>query len=193
MNYLAHCYLSCSEEDILIGNIITDFMSKKEESNYSDKVLEGIHLHRQIDTYTDKHPASLELKGLLRKRHGKYASVVVDLVWDHFLCLNWDHFSGSPISDFCQEIYPILLKRKSELPPKFSNKIESMVANNFLMSYATDRGMLKSLQWMDNRVNFKSNFVGAISDVEENREVIQGLFMAFFPDLIAFVEGECGC
>ena len=178
---------------MLIGNIITDFMSKKEESNYSGKVLEGINLHRQIDTYTDKHPASLQLRKLLRKRHGKYASVVVDLIWDYFLCINWDHFSGTKLEDFCQDIYPVLLKRKSELPPKFASKVDDMVANNFLMSYATEKGALKSLQWMDNRVNFKSDFVGAILDIEENYALIQDLFMTFFTDLIGFVEGECGC
>ena len=126
MNYLAHCYLSCSQEDILIGNFMTDFLKKKEEANYSGKVLEGIHLHRSIDTFTDAHPASLELRALLRPRHGKYAPVVVDLIWDYFLCLNWDKFSGTTLTDFNKDMYEILLKRKDELPEKLNKRIDKI-------------------------------------------------------------------
>lgn len=193
MNYLAHCFLSCSDEDLMMGNIITDFMKKKEEKNYTGKVLEGIRLHRQIDTYTDSHSASLDLRKMLRKRHGKYASVVVDLVWDYMLCTNWDHYSDTDIHSFAQPIYEILLKRKVELPASFNKKIEAMVQDDFLLSYSTTEKMRKSLQWMDQRVNFPSDFEGAIIDVRENYGQIEDLFNQFFPDLISFVELNCKC
>jgi len=60
MNYLAHCYLSGKNEDLLLGNFMTDFLQKKEERNYKDIVLLGIQLHRAIDTFTDQHPATLD-------------------------------------------------------------------------------------------------------------------------------------
>ena len=193
MNYLAHCYLSCSEEDILIGNFMTDFLKKKEESNYTGRVLDGIQLHRSIDTFTDKHPASLELRALLRKRHGKYASVVVDLIWDYYLSTNWDKFSAKPLPDFNQNIYEILTKRKDELPEKLNQKIDKMINNDFLMAYASETNMLHSLQWMDKRVNFKSAFHEAIIDVKENKDLFQKLFMEFFPELISHSETHCQC
>jgi len=193
MNYLAHCYLSCSDEDLFLGNLMTDFLRKSEEGNYEGKVLEGIQLHRAIDTFTDKHPASLELRDMLRKRHDKYASVVVDLIWDRMLCINWLHFSGESIREFITPLYGILEKRKDELPAKFESRIDKMLQGDFLMAYANDDNMLKSLQWMDNRVNFPSNFVGAMDDLKENRDQIQKLFMQFFPALIAEVDTICDC
>jgi acyl carrier protein phosphodiesterase len=193
MNYLAHCFLSCSDEDLLLGNIITDFMRKKEEQNYSGRVLEGIHLHRKIDEYTDSHNASLSLRTLLRKRHGKYASVVVDLVWDHMLCQHWSDYSGSTLDNFAAPIYEILLRRKSELPTAFQTKVDSMIGNDFLLSYRDKLSMQSSLEWMDRRVNFPSDFVGAIYDVEENYKYIEELFSQFFPDLITYVDSYCSC
>lgn len=193
MNYLAHCYLSCSDEDLMIGNLITDFLKKSEVSDYSGRVLEGIDLHRKIDTFTDKHPASLELRALLRKRHGKYASVVVDLVWDYMLCQNWKDYSGTDLDAFAAPIYEIVKKRKDELPNRFASKLENMINSDFLLSYRNVDRMRSSLQWMDKRVNFPSNFVGAILDVQENEAQINEWFKSFFPDVIAFVDEQCGC
>jgi len=193
MNYLAHCYLSCSDEDLLLGNLITDFLNKSEESNYSGRVLEGIQLHREIDTYTDKHPASLELRALLRKRHGKYAPVVVDLIWDFMLCQHWKDYSGSDLDSYAAPIYEMIQKRKEELPRRFKSKLESMITANFLLSYRNEDTMRSSLQWMDRRVNFPSDFEGAILDVRENLDLITQLFKTFFADLIAFVDTKCRC
>jgi len=193
MNYLAHCYLSCSDEDLLIGNVMTDFMRKKEEVNYSGRVLEGIYLHRAIDEFTDHHPASLELRRILRKRHDKYAPVVVDLIWDRMLCLEWSKYSGSKLSDFVKPIYEVLLKRKAELPIKFRSKVENMINSNFLLAYSTEESMLSSLRWMDNRVKFPSMFQEAVLDIKENEQRILNLFNVFFPDLIAKVDAICNC
>ncbi len=193
MNYLAHCYLSCTDEDLMLGNVITDFMRKKEEKNYSGRVLEGIQLHRKIDAYTDKHEASLSLRALLRPRHGKYASVVVDLVWDHMLCKYWSDYSGAELSAFAAPIYEVLLRRKAELPESFASKVDAMVASDFLLSYSTEDKMRSSLRWMDNRVNFPSDFEGAIIDIKDNHDYIADLFKQFFPDLIAYVDTYCNC
>jgi len=193
MNYLAHCYLSCSDEDLMIGNIITDFMRKKEEPLYNGRVLEGILLHRQIDNYTDRHPASLKLRKMLRPRHGKYASVVVDLVWDYMLGKNWSHYTSASKDDFVRPIYKVLLKRKEELPASFKSKIDNMVEADFLLSYSTEDRMRSSLEYMDRRVKFPSDFVGAILDIRENLDAIDQLFSEFFPDLIAFVDSYCEC
>lgn len=178
---------------MLIGNFMTDFLKKKEEGNYSGRVLDGIKLHRQIDSYTDSHPASLELRAMLRKRHGKYASVVVDLVWDYYLSTNWKLFSGSSLPDFNKGIYEILAKRKEELPIKLREKIDKMMENDFLMAYANKDNMSVSLAWMDKRVNFSSAFKDAVLDIEENHDRIDELFKRFFPDLIAHSELYCNC
>ena len=193
MNFLAHCYLSCSDEDVLIGNFITDFISKKEAETYTGGIKKGIDLHRNIDEYTDHHEASLALRKILRRRHGKYAPVVVDLVWDYFLSINWRHYSGSTLVDFNKGIYEILLRRIDELPDKLSGRISEMIKDDFLMAYATEDRMKESLAWMDNRVKFASAFHETPYDIKENYKEIETLFGQFFPDLIAYSEEVCPC
>lgn len=191
MNFLAHCLLSCSDEDIMLGNFITDFLSLKEERSYSGKVRQGILLHKEIDSFTDAHTCSLELRKMLRPRHGKYASVVVDLIWDHCLCLSWQEHGLDKLREYCQAKYIQILSRKSELPLRLKNRIDAMVADDFLMSYSDLERMRKALIWMDQRVKFRSDFEGAILDFQENQEQIMSLFQAFFPELTGSVNKQC--
>jgi acyl carrier protein phosphodiesterase len=163
---------------------MTDFLRKKEEANYTGRVLQGIQLHRVIDTFTDQHSASLELRASLRKRHGKYASVVVDLIWDYFLSKNWSEYSDEPLPTFNERMYEILLRRQAELPSRLQSRIERMVKGDFLMSYANKANMQRSLEWMDNRVNFPSSFQEATLDLEENESYFEQLFSRFFPELV---------
>lgn len=193
MNFLAHCYLSCSNEDILIGNFITDFISKKQSDTYSGDVKLGIELHRKIDAFTDTHEASLELRKMLRANHGKYAPVVVDLVWDYYLCLNWSLYSGNALPIFTSDIYKIINKNKALLPPKLESKIDGMIADDFLLAYADEKRMRRSLQWMDNRVKYPSKFYAMADDIKMNHDHFNALFKNFFPDLIAYVDLHCEC
>ncbi len=56
MNYLAHMYLSCYDEDLIVGNILVDMMQIKRLRELPDQYDRGFELHRKIDSYTDNHP-----------------------------------------------------------------------------------------------------------------------------------------
>jgi len=55
MNYLAHTFLSLGDEDILIGNFITDFINAKQARVLDERYQVGLDLHRKIDAFTDNH------------------------------------------------------------------------------------------------------------------------------------------
>ena len=63
-----------------------------------DGIEQGMHMHRAIDAFTDSHEvvamskSRFEFKGYLK-------SVVVDLLYDHFLAVHWDVFSESPLDE----------------------------------------------------------------------------------------------
>ncbi|MBK6633182.1 MAG: hypothetical protein IPG38_01660 [Chitinophagaceae bacterium] len=62
MNYLAHAYLSFNDPEILLGNMISDYIKGKKQFDYPLPVQKGIRLHRFIDQFTDTHAATHELK-----------------------------------------------------------------------------------------------------------------------------------
>ncbi len=51
MNYLAHAYLSFHDPEVLVGNMISDFVKGKKQYDYPDGIQKGIRLHRIIDLF----------------------------------------------------------------------------------------------------------------------------------------------
>ena len=85
MNYLGHLILSGTDENILFGNFLGDHVNNKTLNEYPVSVQKGIHLHREIDLYTDSHPISRELRALLFDKYRHRSRVILDMFYDHFL------------------------------------------------------------------------------------------------------------
>ena len=49
MNYLAHAFLSFDDPELLVGNMISDFVKGKQKFGYPSGIQEGIALHRAIE------------------------------------------------------------------------------------------------------------------------------------------------
>lgn len=193
MNHLAHFFLSCENDDLLIGNFIADFIRNKEVTTFSEAVQEGIFLHRKIDTFTDNHKIVRQGTQRLRQYHGKYAPVILDVLYDNILIKNWHLYSGQNLKDFTQSVYIILQERFDELPLKLQKRIPNMIASDWLYQYGTDLGLRFVFQKMDERTKFPSNFVAAVEHFNEDYKLYEKEFNLFFPDLMEFVEKECAC
>lgn len=65
MNFLAHAWLSFDVPEILAGNLISDFVKGKKKFEFASGIQKGIELHRNIDAFTDQHPATKDAKNIL--------------------------------------------------------------------------------------------------------------------------------
>lgn len=187
MNYLAHCFLSGASPEIIVGNFITDAASLKWIAKLPEPIQRGVEIHRFIDSYTDQHPSVKSVVSLLRARHGKYAPVVSDLLWDHVLAREWKKYSKIDLQVYAASCYTIFENYFEYLPPRLSNSLDKMIDDNFLYRYYEIEGLKRSLAYMDKRTSFHSRFQDAIIDLEEyNREIFDA-FNSFFPEIIVEV------
>jgi acyl carrier protein phosphodiesterase len=189
LNYLAHIYLSATP-DIMIGNFIADFVKGKSKNNYEDAIRSGIELHRAIDDFTDHHPVTSLSKHRLYPTQHKYAPVVVDMFYDHFLAKNFDEFSTTPLSVFAANAYEILLKNESLLPAKVRHFLPYMIQHNWLLSYATIEGIGRTLRGLSKRVAFKNQMHTAENDLVLGYSNFEKEFRDFFPELITFAAAK---
>ena len=183
MNYLGHIYLSDRSPKIMVGNLITDMLTLAESRQLKGDFQLGIQLHRKIDAYTDGNPHVQEVNRILQPVQGKYASVVSDILFDFLICHNWYRLTDCSFDEFCQTAYNYIMATKNTLPLKISARLESMVHHRWLHAQAHTDGLLRSLQRMDQRTRFPSNFHLALGQLLEKFELINRLFMAFLLEI----------
>lgn len=189
MNYLAHLYLSGNDEELLIGNFIADAVKGKQAANYSAGISRGIYLHRFIDSYTDRHPVVAETKARLREKYKKYAPVVADLYYDHFLASQFDTYAGEPLPNYTQRTYSLINKHLAHLPERVQYFFPYMMEQNWLLGYAEIEGISRALTGLSRRTSFESGMETAGEELRQNYRLYQQEFEAFFPELVEYVEG----
>ena len=132
MNFLGHIFLTPNDDEILLGNFIADSVKGNPEKFYSGKIVEGIRFHRAIDTFTDSHP--IVKRGVLRFREtqSKYASVVIDVIYDHILASNWNEFHGTDLESLAQSVYQRLEAQNKHFPTSVKRYFPYMQEQNWL-------------------------------------------------------------
>ncbi len=146
MNYLAHAYLSYNHPQILVGNMIADFIKGKEKFGYPVIIQKGIQLHREIDAFTDAHPTTARAKEFFRADYRLYSGPIMDIIYDHFLANDESIFTKEVLLQFTNDVYKTLETYTVRLPHRFLRMLTYMKMENWLYNYHTTYGIQKSLQ-----------------------------------------------
>lgn len=188
MNFLAHVFLSGKEDEIAIGNFIADSVPGKQYLNYPEKIQQGILLHRAIDTFTDNHPLWRQSKKLIVPQYNHYASVIIDMYYDHFLANNWNNYSSIALSDFTCNFYQLLKNNFTVLPERIQRFLPIMIKENWFMCYESIDGLAYILSQMDKRTKGKSKMSNATHELHLHYQILEADFKDFFNELQEHVE-----
>ncbi len=186
MNFLAHLYLSGDISDIKIGNFIADGVRGKQSKTFSTQIQQGILLHRAIDTFTDAHTCVDTSIARLQSTQGRFAPVVVDIFYDHFLAKNWQTYHKQPLAEYAQEFYTFVRTYWEILPQRVREVVFYMEKQDWLYNYASIKGMTKAFEGMSKRTKFASNMLTAPQDLEKDYLLFEEDFTTFFPQLVDF-------
>ena len=190
MNYLAHSYLSYQQPDLIIGNFIADSIRGNHFEGLTDGVIEGIRLHRKIDTFTDSHPIYLTSKHRFSKDFDKYSGVLMDIIYDHYLAKNFEQYSTLPLQTHADSIYDILKNNHHFLPENAKRFYGYMTERNILFHYSTLKGIETVLTHLSGRIRNRFELQLAIPILEANYQEIEEEFAIFFDDLQAFCKEQ---
>ncbi len=186
MNYLAHIYLSGDDDLVTIGNFIADGIKGKKYKDEEIDVQMGILLHRHIDTYTDAHKTVRKSTKRLHAKYGHYSGIIVDILYDHFLAKNWNNYSNVPLHEYVDNFYDSLEKYFDKLPLRIQKMMPYMIADNWLLSYASIDGISRVLEGMNRRTKNRSGMDKAVNELEAFYIEFENEFTHFFDDLIIF-------
>jgi len=184
MNMLAHTHLSGDNDLVTIGNFIADGIKGNDYKNFNTAFQIGILLHRHIDTFTDSHETVRQSTKRLHEKYGHYSGVIVDILYDHFLAKNWHLYSDVPLADYVENFYNSLETHYDLLPMVIQKMMPFMLADNWLLSYASIDGISKVLQGMNRRTKNRSGMHEAVNELELYYNEFETEFTSFFDELI---------
>jgi acyl carrier protein phosphodiesterase len=190
LNYLAHAYLSFNDPEILVGNLISDFVKGKKKFDYPPGIQSGIALHRKIDAFTDDHPVTKNAKEFFRADYRLYSGAILDVVYDHFLANDPEEFTEQSLLAFSQKTYGVLERNENFLPPRFAMMFPYMKTQNWLFNYRTRWGTAKSLGGLVRRAAYLTESDTAFRIFEEHYQLLQDHYRQFWADLKSFAAGE---
>lgn len=190
MNYLAHAYLSFGDPEILVGNLISDFIKGKKKYDYPAGIQKGISLHRAIDTFTDEHPVTKEAKEILRPAYRLYSGAFVDVLYDHFLATDVNEFTKDSLFDFSQQVYASIDRQTQWLPERFAKMFPYMKTQNWLFNYHTMWGTEKSLEGVVRRSRYLTESGTAYQLFEQHYQLFSEWYRQFWKDLLPFARGQ---
>ncbi len=188
MNYLAHLYLAEDSPESIVGNLLGDFLKGQGTEGYCDEIKKGIRLHQKVDMYTDAHPIVRESKKLINPVNRRYAGILIDVFYDHFLAKNWLSYSSVSLHRFTVKVYEILQSHQAILPDSLRRGLPHIIKIDLLRSYAEISGISFALQRLSLRLKRENNLGRAVEELTANYEYFELNFGVFFPELIDYVK-----
>jgi len=187
MNYLAHAYLSFNNSEVLLGNMICDYVKGKTQFEYTPLVQVGIRLHREIDQFTDQHPVTKKMMQLFHPHYRLYSGAFVDIVYDYFLANDRSEFEEDIVLlKFTQRTYLELELNSALFPSKFGTIFPYMISQNWLYHYQFDSGIQKSFNGLVHRAAFLKESDIAFKIFTDNKLLLQEQYNLFFPSVKKF-------
>ncbi|MBX9735164.1 MAG: ACP phosphodiesterase [Chitinophagaceae bacterium] len=187
MNYLAHAYFSFDDPDILLGNMISDYIKGNKQYTYPTAVQAGIRLHRQIDIFTDTHPATREIKKIFAPEVRLYAGAFTDVVYDHFLAIGEEKTEQEWLN-FTRRTYFLLEANSPLFPERFQKMFPYMKSQNWLYNYRFSWGIERSFEGVARRANYLQPNNACFALFEAHYKTIEAHAKPFLEDVKNFAQ-----
>jgi acyl carrier protein phosphodiesterase len=191
MNFLAHAYLSFENPQILVGNMISDFVKGAKKNDFEKDIRQGISLHREIDSYTDLHPETKKAMLYFRPLYRLYSGPIIDIIFDHFLAIELDRKEGS-LKSFTSTVYKTLDEHRESLPENFYHLLFYMKRDDWLYGYRFKEGIHRSLGGLARRAKYLNDIEPAYEIFNEHYEALSEHFSSFFPDVKHYAKQRFG-
>jgi len=194
MNYLAHAFLARATPELLTGGMLGDFVKGEWQlHDYPPDIRAGIHLHRAIDRFTDSHPAVLASRTLVSPTRRRFAGILIDVFYDHYLARHWHRFSDEPLGEFTEHVYATLWPQRENFPERLQHILPWMLDDDWLASYAEVEAVDAALRGIARRfARYPRAAVLAdgASELLDNYHALERHFHEFFPEAQAFAERQ---
>lgn len=193
MNWLAHVFLSESDIDSRLGNLLADHVKNDAWPGMRARFRAGVTMHRAVDAYTDAHPCFLASRKRLGAQ-GRLRGVVIDIVYDHMLTRHWDRFAEEALRSYLDRFYREAAAVVDAYPETSRTFIQSVIDHDRLGRYGDLASVEEGLGRIDRRLSprlaARERASGYMQMVEGSYTDLEADFLTFFPELSTFVQSR---
>jgi acyl carrier protein phosphodiesterase len=178
--------LAWPDEGLVVGGLEGDYHKGPLRGDLPGNVERGVKLHRAIDAYTDHHPRITRLRQTFPSGLRRYAGILIDLCFDHYLSLHWERFSSTPLKQFSGQVYDILSRHESAMSEASRHMLTRMVEHDLLDRYREWETVPLSAERIGRRFRRSNPLVDVDRGLAPLRRRLEQTFLAFYPELQAF-------
>jgi acyl carrier protein phosphodiesterase len=190
MNFLAHFHLAWPDEYLVLGGLEGDFHKGALPGRLPQVLQDGVALHRAIDAYTDAHGKVAELRCSFPPELRRYAGILIDLCFDHFLTRHWETFSDIPLAPFKSGVYSMLSVHGHLLSAQAAHMAGRIKEYDILGRYHNWESVPNSAARVGQRFSRGNPLTDTASQLEPLLPVIEMAFLDFYPQLVQFCKNR---
>ena len=188
MNFLAHLHIASFTNTSFVGNFLGDFVKGNPDGQFNAEIVQGIRIHRFVDSYTDQHQIVKSLKPLFPAQLRRFVPITLDMFWDHCLAKHWSEFHHSSLANFCQQAeLQIEAESKLEinaLPPRFTKVSQLVWQGRWLECYAKIENINFGLQRMASRSPKMAPLANTGQTLLDHYDLLSQQFFELYPDVL---------
>lgn len=185
MNFLAHVFLADHDTDAIVGQLCGDFVRGVVDGRFPATIEHGIRMHRAVDAFTDQHPVNRRARQLFISPHRRFAGIICDVAYDHFLALEWQHYCDTPLVEYAALVDDALWQKRHVLPAGLREFMPYLKSEKILTSNVFRTHIDLTLQRISRRRSSMAPLASAPAPLWQNRDALKQCFDEFFSDLIA--------
>jgi acyl carrier protein phosphodiesterase len=186
LNFLAHFHLAWPDEGLVAGGLEGDYYKGPLRGDLPDAIERGVRLHRAVDAYTDSHPVVAQLRRDLPSGLRRYAGILIDLSFDHFLSKYWEDYSDIPLAQFNAGVYRTLRGQEHALSAGSRRMLARLVEYDILGLYLDWDTVPASAARIGQRFRRSNPLADVGPQLDPARDMLEQAFLGFYPDLLAF-------
>ncbi|MFL6547284.1 MAG: ACP phosphodiesterase [Povalibacter sp.] len=192
MNWLAHTFLSTSEIEFRLGNLLADLVRGDERLAMSAVFQRGAACHKAIDAFTDSHDIVRRSRTRVNEQYRRFSGVLMDVFYDYLLAKYWSRFSDEPLTQFTTAFYSEARASNLALPEGADMTLNRIIRYDSLGSYREIDGVERALRristYLSGRWRKPFALEESIPQLLEAEEELTADFLEFFPQLHTYVE-----
>lgn len=188
MNHLMHLFLSGNDPEILVGNLMGDFVKGRLDDRFPPGIRRGLEIHRKIDSFAAGNELFLRSKRCIDPGYGHFRAVLVDIFYDHFLARYWSDFSPLSLEEFLSSSHQTLACYEDQLPPRLQELVPRMFSRHWLVAYREPAGIESALCRMSERLARPNPLARGFGELREKRGLLLRDFRAFLPEICAYTD-----